>query len=124
MSKDHEQNWRKQLTWGIILTGVGAAFLLDRSGVTHMGTIWRYWPLLMVAAGIASLVPPTNARLVRDGLLQIFFGAWFYCAFEHVWGLSFGNSWPLLLIMWGITLVIKPLLPEHLDSNKEHYDGK
>jgi len=29
MGKDNEQHWRKQLTWGIILTGAGVAFLLD-----------------------------------------------------------------------------------------------
>jgi hypothetical protein len=124
MGKDKEQHWRKQLTWGIILTGVGVAFLLDRSGALHWGTAWRYWPLLLVVAGISNLVPPTNVKLVLDGLSYVFFGAWFYCAFEHIWGLTFGNSWPLLLIMWGVTLVLKPVLHNYFESNKEHYDGK
>eukprot|EP01034_Spumella_vulgaris_P038350 gene38350-47347_t len=84
----------------------------------------RYWPLLLVVAGISNLVPPTNVKLVLDGLSYVFFGAWFYFAFEHIWGLTFGNSWPLLLIMWGVTLVLKPVLHNYFESNKEHYDGK
>lgn len=124
MNKENGQNWRKQLSWGIILTGVGVAFLLDRSGALHWGTIWRYWPALLVAAGLSNLVPPTNVKLVLEGCSHIFVGAWFYCCFERLWGLSFGNSWPLLLIVWGLTLVLKPLLEQYFVSNKEHFDGK
>jgi hypothetical protein len=124
MNDENEQHWRKQLTWGIILTGLGVAFLLDRSGALDLGALWRHWPLLMVVAGISNLVPPTNTKLVLDGLLQMFFGAWFYCTFQHLWGLTFGNSWPLLLIIWGTSLVLKPVLHNYFASNKEHYDGK
>ena len=124
MDKERDQSWRNQLTWGIILTGAGVAFLLDRNGALHLGSIWRYWPVLLAVAGLINLVPPTNARLVADGLSHIGFAAWFYCAFEHVWGLTFGNSWPLLLIMWGATLVLKPLLHHYFESDKEQHHGK
>lgn len=124
MSNENEQSWRKQLTWGIILTGAGVAFLLDRSGALNLGTIWRYWPALLVVAGISNLVPPTNAKLVLDGFSHIYFAVWFYCSFEQLWGLTFGNSWPLLLIMWGMTVVLKPVLHRYFESNKEHHYGK
>eukprot|EP01041_Mallomonas_annulata_P019534 gene19534-38919_t len=34
----------------------------------------------------------------------------------------FGTA--MLLIMWGVTLVLKPVLHNYFESNKEHYDGK
>lgn len=124
MGNESEQSWRKQLSWGIILTGAGVVFLLDRSGELDLGSIWRYWPLMLAVAGISNLVPPSTAKLVQEGCWQIFFAGWFYCSFERVWGLSFGNSWPLVLIMWGLMVVLNPVLRRYVESNKEQHDGQ
>lgn len=74
MGIESEQSWRKQLSWGIILTGAGVAFLLDRSGALDLGNIWR--------------------------------------------------DWPLLLIMWGLTVALKPFLHRYFESNKERHYGQ
>ncbi|CAN7430926.1 DUF5668 domain-containing protein [Pseudoduganella sp. LjRoot289] len=124
MDNESGQSWRKQLSWGIILTGAGAVFLLDRSGVLDLGSIWSYWPWMLAVAGISNLVPPSTAKLVQEGCWQLFFAAWFYCSYEHVWGLGFGNSWPLVLIMWGLTVVLRPALHRYFESNQERDYGK
>jgi hypothetical protein len=124
MERDNEQSWRKQLVWGIILTGIGVAFLLDRGGALDLSDIGRYWPWLFVIAGLSNLAPPTTTKLVLDGVSCIFFGVWCYVSIEHVWGLNFFNSWPLLVIWWGVKLMLKPILHNYFDVNKEQDYGK
>lgn len=124
MKDETGAHWRKQLVWGIIITVAGAAILLDGSGELRIGQIWRYWPVLLVIAGLSNFVPPTSTKLVLDGFSSIFFAVWFYASFEHLWGLSFRTSWPLLIITWGVTLVLKPLLEKQLDSNKGNDNGQ
>jgi TM2 domain-containing membrane protein YozV len=39
-----------------ILIGLGALFLLDELGVLHMHSLWRFWPLVLIAIGIRILM--------------------------------------------------------------------
>ena len=49
--------------WGLILTFVGAAMLLDRMYFIHFN-LWDYWPLILVAIGIMMIVKSTFIRKV------------------------------------------------------------
>lgn len=117
--KDNEtNNWRDQMVWGVMIIAMGVAFLLDRTGQFEFGHLFRYWPLLVVIGGVSNLVPPTTAKLVLSGLSMISFGAWFFVSMERLWGLGFHNSWPILIIMWGVKVALKPVLEKYL-GNKE-----
>jgi hypothetical protein len=111
-------NWRHQLVWGAVLITAGVAFLLDRIGQLELGHLWRYWPVLMVIAGLSNMVPPTTPKLVLNGLSWIAFGAWFFVSMERLWGLGFHNSWPILIIMWGVKLALKPVLGNRLGKQE------
>ncbi|SFM19139.1 LiaF transmembrane domain-containing protein [Rugamonas rubra] len=118
------QDWRKQLLWGMLLIVFGALVLLDRAELLELDfdlrRIWHYWPWLLVVFGISDMLPPSSPRLFLNGLWKVFFAAWWYVSYEHVWGLSFRDSWPALLIAWGLGLVLRPLLNDYFNSNKEH----
>ena len=47
--------------WGIILTFIGAAMLLDRLYFIHF-TLWDYWPLILVVVGIMMIVKASSHR--------------------------------------------------------------
>ncbi|MGO4382014.1 LiaI-LiaF-like domain-containing protein [Pseudoduganella sp. RAF53_2] len=118
MSKESQQ-MRRQLIWGILIVCVGVVFLMDRTDVVHVGQFWRYWPAVVLAFGINNMIPPTTGKLFMDGVWEVLFAVWFFCAFEHVYGLTFGNSWPILVIMAGISLVLQPIVIKYFDNKKE-----
>ena len=123
----HEMNnhWRKQLVWGILLIVVGGLFLLDRLDMLDLDIdlslrhVWHYWPWLLVAFGVNDMIPPTSARLFMDGLWKICFAIWWYISFEQLWGLSFGDTWPALLILWGLGLMMQPLVRKHYTQREQ-----
>lgn len=117
------QRWRHHFLWGMLLIAFGVLVLLDRSGLLELDIdlhrIWHFWPLLLVLFGLAEMVPPTTPRYLLSGLWNIFFAAWWYVSFEHLWGLGFGDTWPALLIAWGLGLVLRPLLNSLFYPHKE-----
>ena len=44
-----------RLGLGLGLIALGLLFGLDQAGVLDLGSLWRYWPLLLVAVGLAGL---------------------------------------------------------------------
>ncbi len=100
---------RRQVIWGLTLVAFGVAYLVNRDDHEAVATLWQYWPLVLIAFGIGNMLPPTHGRQFVDGLSQVLFGAWFFIVFEGWWGLTFGNSWPLLIIVAGAGMVLQPL---------------
>jgi hypothetical protein len=117
---EHTHYRRRQLLWGLMLVAIGMLFLLERLDMLAIDGLWHYWPVLTAIFGIVKLMPPTSSRHILGGLWLMFFSAWWYVSYEHLWGLSFHDSWPFLLIAWGAGLVLEPLLQKYLTSNEEH----
>ncbi len=122
---DNPHYRRKQLLWGMTLIGVGTLFLFERLGLLELelDQLWHYWPLILVALGVNKLLPPTSPKHILGGLWLIYFAAWYYVSFEQLWGMSFGATWPFLLIGWGAGLVLEPALNRHFAA-KEHEHEK
>lgn len=120
---DGPYHWRKQLVWGLLIIAVGTLLLLDRTGLMDidldLARLWRYWPWLLVVLGVTQMIPPTTARQFTSGLWNIFFAAWWYCSFERIGGYGFGDTWPALLIAWGVCIVLRPVVGKIIASNQE-----
>ena len=113
---------RTQLLWGVLLIVIGAIILLDRLDVIILHdyyALWHYWPVIMALFGLNKLLAPVSAKQVLSGLWLIFFAAWWYVSYEELWNLNFYNSWPALLIAWGVGLVLEPLLNKHFIAYRE-----
>lgn len=111
---------RKQIMWGIVLIAVGLVFLLDRMDLVDLRSVWHYWPLLIVAAGINQTIGYPSAKEFSNGLWTVFIGLWLFAVFEGILGLTFRNSWPLFLLMWGLQLLLSPLINRRFPHLKEH----
>lgn len=110
---------RRQVIWGLTLIAFGIAYLLQRDDDTAVARLWLYWPWVLVAFGVNNMLPPTDGRRFVDGLSQVLFGAWFWITVEGWWGLTFSNSWPLLIVVGGLGMVLQPLANRYFPRRHE-----
>lgn len=121
MSTDNSYQWRKQLLWGLLLVGLGTAFFLDRTEVFELDELWHYWPLLLVVVGLNKVIGYPTARDFTNGLWTMFVGLWLFAIFEGMYGLTFRNGWPFLVIAWGVKLILEPFIKQRFASNTESH---
>lgn len=96
---------RRRLWWGLVLITVGVLFMLDRYGVIEIGTVWRYWPALVIASGVGHLLWPDTGNRAR-GLFPIGIGLWLFACQFHWHGLNYTNGWPVILVIAGLSMLV------------------
>jgi hypothetical protein len=124
MNGDRSYEWRRQLVWGLVIAGVGLALFLDTMNVVHIEDLWHYAPLGLVVLGMNKMVGYPTASRFSTGLWEMFFGLWLFAVFEHLYGLTFFNSWPVLIIAFGVKIAIEPMLRKRLESAPEDSNEK
>ena len=90
---------------GLLLLALGAFFLLDNLHIVYVGDIWSFWPFVLVIIGVQKAVSADAPDRAGSGLWLVFLGLWLYVSIEEIWGLGFGETWPALLIAWGIGMI-------------------
>jgi hypothetical protein len=91
----------EHLFFGLGLIVLGVAFALANQGVLGGLSPWLILPALIALSGVARIVTARQARQVVKGGLHLVFAGWLYVCITHAWGLSFGSSWPFLIILVG-----------------------
>jgi len=105
--------YRGSLIAGLMLLGLGAFFLLDNFDLIYIGEpISHFWPLIIVALGLARIFEAEHPSERRRGFAWVFFGLWLLVTVLHMFGLTFHSSWPLLLIGFGINAIWKAVSSE------------
>ena len=113
MDQTSSRDYRGSLISGVILVAVGLVFLLDNFNVIYIGEpVSHFWPLIVVAIGMAKIFQAQNPWERRKGFATIFIGLWLLVSVLHMFGLTFHNSWPLLLIGFGINAIWKAVTPQ------------
>jgi hypothetical protein len=109
------------LVTGLILIGVGILFLMDRFHVADVGEMLRmYWPMGLILIGVPQLF---RRESMWSGLWFVALGAWFQLVRLQIMGLTFRNSWPLILIVFGAGITLRALLDnESAVPNGEQHD--
>ncbi len=101
-SREHNHQHNRHWITGSILIGIGSLFLLDRLDYLDAPSLGHYWPFIIAIVGFVSMVGARSAEQVAKGGFLVFLAFWLYTSLEHVWGLSFHNSWPMILIALGL----------------------
>lgn len=112
MNDIHSYQWRKQILWGLLLVAFGAVLLLQQFDIVDLYDLWHYWPLILVVIGLNRMIGYPTARDFTSGLWTMFIGLWLFANFEAMFGMTFYNSWPYLIIAWGVTLILRPFIRE------------
>jgi hypothetical protein len=109
------EKWRNErgretggVVGGVILIGLGMAFLLDRLDL--LPDERSFWPIFPILIGSAITLTARDWEGRKGGVIAIGIGFWLW-ATEAGWAdLSWRSSWPLLLIGFGALAVFEALL--------------
>ena len=95
----------------VIVIGIGVLFLLNNLNIVFLHDVWRYWPGLLIAAGIAKLVdsPESSGRVTGGVLVGI--GGLFLAHTLGFLTLTWESFWPLVLIGAGVLMLWTRLAP-------------
>ncbi len=110
---------RKNLIWGIALIVVGSVLLMDRMNIIESDMVWHFWPVIVGLFGLNKIISARKPMHIVKGSFLIFLAFWIYVSIEHLWGLSFRTSWPIILIACGITSIAGALIKSHKNSHQE-----
>ena len=90
---------------GILLILFGLVFLADQLGYLSSGqVIARWWPMLLVIAGVLQIV---EKRSVFGGLVLLLLGGVFQLSNLHMVRIhNLAQYWPVLLVALGLQIVL------------------
>lgn len=88
-------------TVGVFLVAMGSIVLLSDFGLNLAGSIWSYWPLIVIAIGMTKVMEPRHPGERAEGIWVGIAGLWLMVSTHGIFGLGFGKTWPLVLIIAG-----------------------
>ena len=94
------------LIFGLAVIAVGVLFLLDNFGFP-VGVVWSYWPVILIAIGLAKVVDSPDTPGRTGGAIIMLFGVIMIADKIHLPFLrdvSLWSLWPLALIAFGVML--------------------
>jgi predicted membrane protein len=96
-----------RLVVGLAVMLAGLVMALDSLGLVDAGAVFRFWPLALIAVGVAKLMTP--ARQGSAAFLWIVAGVGFLLV--TLGRLSAGGVWALLIFAFGAHIAWKALRP-------------
>lgn len=90
--------------FGTMLIVLGAAAVLMNLGFIEHIPLSRFWPVILIMIGLSKLIQAENGKARWDSTWLLLLGVWFQLVTLRAFGLTYRNSWPLLLIVWGVFL--------------------
>lgn len=107
------------LVTGSILIGIGILFLLDRlMDVAFHDVIRTWWPMILVIIGVPKLA---RYETLWNGLWLVAVGCWLQIIQLDLFGATYRNSWPLLLIVLGGGMVARAIVDATV--RREEHNG-
>jgi hypothetical protein len=107
---------------GSILLVLGATMLLSTSGAVDVRIGQLIGPIMLITLGVLTVtgsggIPwghcrraarrPYRVRGGASGLWLIGLGIWMLISQMHLWGFTYATSWPLILILSGVMLLVR-----------------
>jgi predicted membrane protein len=106
--KMNSESSRVGLVWGALIVAAGIALLLDHLGFVAIGSLLRFWPMILIFFGVGHLFTPSNRAW---GGILIVVGAVFQLNALGITHVHFADLWPLAIIAVGLILMWSALKP-------------
>jgi len=105
-----------QLVLGLLALAAGVLFLLDNLNVLSAFDYLRFWPLGIIALGLAIVFETGKAPGHLAGMLLIAFGSILLLSNLHVIHFRFRDFLPIILVIIGGSLVYQVFARERISS--------
>jgi predicted membrane protein len=96
-------SFQQGIIWGAVICAIGVILLLDHMGIVSADRLWRFWPLLIIFAGVVNLVSQAGRR--AWGGLLIVVGTLFQLDSLGMIRFHWGDLWPLAIIAAGVMMI-------------------
>ncbi|HET9994836.1 MAG TPA: DUF5668 domain-containing protein [Candidatus Acidoferrum sp.] len=96
------RSYASGMIWGAMLILVGLAFLLDHMGIISVDRLWRFWPILLIVAGLSNVVSPERRFW---GILLIAAGTLLQLNLLGIAQFGWADFWPVILISVGLMVI-------------------
>lgn len=106
--RGQSESSRVGLVWGALIVAAGVALLLDHLGFITIGSLFRFWPMILIFFGVGHLFTPSNRVW---GLILIVVGAVFQLNNLGFTRIVIGDLWPVAIIAVGLVLIWGALRP-------------
>jgi len=98
---------------GLIVLTLGALMLIERHNAWRFDAMQFFPGMVLVLIGVVRLLWGDNqcrrGGASRGGFWLVFVGVWLIGSQSHLFGMTFRNSWPLLIVGWGVLIVVREL---------------
>ena len=95
----------------IVVIGIGVLLLLRNMDIAFVQDLWRYWPGILIAAGLVRLVDAHHQQAQVTGGILVGVGVILLANTLGLLHLTWNDAWPLVLIGAGIVMLYTRLMP-------------
>lgn len=106
-SREIKDSRPQRIAWGLVLMAAGVLFLCDQLDVIDLPPLWHWWPAALYAIAIPRFF---SAKGWPEGITLILLGTWFFAVNEDWFGLTYANSWPIVLVGFGLEIILKTMI--------------
>jgi predicted membrane protein len=90
-----------QLIFGLLIIFLGLLFTLDNLEIIQVHNLFRFWPLILMAVGLAKFFESNRASSMAAAALFFGLGSLFLLRNLHFIPFSLWHLWPLILVFAG-----------------------
>jgi hypothetical protein len=112
-----------RIVMGLVVIAVGVLFTLDKLGYVRAGDFSEYWPVILIAIGLARIVQPRGTHGRGFGVFLLVLGSWFLLSNLDVVEYRVWDYWPVLLVLFGAMMIWRAIagppwrgIPRHVRS--------
>ena len=111
------------IIFAVLMIAAGVFLFLDNIGLVHFHDVWRFWPVALIAIGVAKLTDCRGLGGRVWSAMLIAVGVSFLLDNLGVWHVSFNMIWPLGLIGFGLLLLVNALERHNFPADSSFRPG-
>jgi len=109
-----------KLVVGLVLLVIGVATFLESANLWDSGSLWSYWPLILIAIGAANELDAIRRRKSDGSYVLLGIGIWMLAGSFGLFGLSWAEAFPLAIVVAGLGVLLHAIIDVPSPQEKEN----